>query len=87
MALCLNDILTIILRKYSIMSGSRLFNLGLNQKRFGGNNKIATVSVKLGSTKGEARLRACLTGVSENLQLPRCVLIHLQIFRNKYQIN
>ena len=52
MALCLNDILTIILREYSIMSGSRLFNLGLNQKRFGGNNKIAAVSVKLGSTKG-----------------------------------
>jgi hypothetical protein len=52
MALCLNDIFSIILRKYSIMSGSRLFNLGLNQKRFGGDNKIATVSVKLGSTKG-----------------------------------
>jgi len=34
------------------MSGSRLFNLGLYQKRFGGNNKIAGVSVNLGSTKG-----------------------------------
>jgi hypothetical protein len=31
---------------------SRLFNLGLNQKRFGGNNKIASVSVNLGNTKG-----------------------------------
>jgi hypothetical protein len=28
-----------------------LFN-NLYQKRFGGNNKIATVSIKLGSTKG-----------------------------------
>lgn len=31
---------------------SRLFNLGLNQKRFGGNNKIVDVSVNLGATKG-----------------------------------
>ena len=31
---------------------SRLFNLGLNQKRFGGNNKIANVSINLGNTKG-----------------------------------
>ena len=29
-----------------------LFNLGLNQKKFGGNHKIAAVSVKLGATKG-----------------------------------
>jgi len=28
------------------------FNLGLNQKRFGGNNQIANVSINLGSTKG-----------------------------------
>lgn len=34
------------------MPGLKLFNLGLNQKRFGGNNKIAGVSVNLGSTKG-----------------------------------
>ena len=34
------------------MPGSHLFNLGLYQKRFGGNNKIAGVSVNLGSTKG-----------------------------------
>jgi len=34
------------------MPGSHLFNLGLNQKRFGGNNKIAGVSVNLGATKG-----------------------------------
>ncbi len=34
------------------MSGFRLFNLGLNQKHFGGNNKIAGVSINLGSTKG-----------------------------------
>ena len=31
---------------------SRLFNLGLYQKRFGGNNKIANVSINLGNTKG-----------------------------------
>ena len=30
----------------------RLFNLGLNQKNFGGNNKIANVSINLGNTKG-----------------------------------
>jgi hypothetical protein len=30
----------------------RLFNLGLNQKHFGGNNQIANVSINLGSTKG-----------------------------------
>ena len=30
----------------------RLFNLGLNQKRFGGNHKIANVSINLGNTKG-----------------------------------
>jgi hypothetical protein len=35
------------------MPGSRLFNLGLYQKRFGGNNKIANVSINLGSTKGK----------------------------------
>ena len=29
-----------------------LFNLGLNQKHFGGNNKIAGVSINLGCTKG-----------------------------------
>jgi hypothetical protein len=29
-----------------------LFNLGLNQKNFGGNNKIAEVSINLGATKG-----------------------------------
>jgi len=35
------------------MPGSRLFNLGLNQKHFGGNNKIANVSINLGCTKGK----------------------------------
>jgi hypothetical protein len=34
------------------MPGSHLFNLGLFQKKFGGNNKIAGVSINLGSTKG-----------------------------------
>jgi hypothetical protein len=34
------------------MHGSHLFNLGLNQKHFGGNNKIAGVSINLGNTKG-----------------------------------
>jgi hypothetical protein len=29
-----------------------LFNLGLNQKRLGGNNKIANASINLGNTKG-----------------------------------
>ena len=33
------------------MPGSKLFNLGLNQKHFGGNNKIAGVSINLGNTK------------------------------------
>jgi hypothetical protein len=32
----------------------RLFNLGLNQKNFGGNHKIANVSINLGNTKGSA---------------------------------
>ena len=52
MALCLNDIFSIILHEYNIMSGRGLFNLGLNQKHFGGNNKIAGVSINLGCTKG-----------------------------------
>jgi len=34
------------------MPGSHLFNLGLNQKHFGGNNKITGVSINLGNTKG-----------------------------------
>ena len=34
------------------MPGSKLFNLGFNQKKFGGNNKIAGVSINLGNTKG-----------------------------------
>jgi len=34
------------------MPGLYSFNLGLNQKRFGGNNQIANVSINLGSTKG-----------------------------------
>jgi hypothetical protein len=34
------------------MQSFRLFNLGLNQKHFGGNHKIANVSINLGSTKG-----------------------------------
>ena len=37
---------------YYKMPGSHLFNLGLNQKHFGGNNKIAGVSINLGNTKG-----------------------------------
>ena len=31
-----------------------LFNLGLYQKHFGGNHKIANVSINLGNTKGRA---------------------------------
>lgn len=31
-----------------------LFNLGIYQKRFGGNNIIVTPSIKLGNTKGRA---------------------------------
>ena len=34
------------------MPGLYSFNLGLNQKHFGGNNQIANVSINLGSTKG-----------------------------------
>jgi hypothetical protein len=34
------------------MQSFRLFNLGLNQKHFGGNHKIANVSINLGCTKG-----------------------------------
>ena len=34
------------------MPGLKLFNLGLNQKRFGGNHKIAAATINLGSTKG-----------------------------------
>ena len=34
------------------MPGSHLFNLGLFQKKFGGNNRIAGVSINLGNTKG-----------------------------------
>lgn len=34
------------------MPGSHLFNLGLFQKNFGGNHRIAGVSINLGSTKG-----------------------------------
>ena len=34
------------------MPGSHLFNLGLFQKNFGGNNRIAGVSINLGNTKG-----------------------------------
>jgi hypothetical protein len=30
----------------------KMFNLGLYQKRFGGNNKIVAASINLGSTKG-----------------------------------
>jgi hypothetical protein len=30
----------------------RLFNLGLNQKHFGGNHRLAGVSINLGNTKG-----------------------------------
>lgn len=34
------------------MPGSHLFNLGLFQKHFGGNNKIVAASINLGNTKG-----------------------------------
>jgi hypothetical protein len=34
------------------MQSFRLFDLGLNQKHFGGNHKIANVSINLGCTKG-----------------------------------
>lgn len=34
------------------MPGSHLFTLGLYQKHFGGNDKIAGVSINLGCTKG-----------------------------------
>ena len=35
------------------MPGSKLFNLGLNQKHFGGNNKIAGVSITPTGKKNE----------------------------------
>jgi hypothetical protein len=34
------------------MPGSRLFNLGLYQKHFGGNNIIVGPSINLGCTRG-----------------------------------
>jgi len=34
------------------MPGSHLFNLGLFQKKFGGNHRIANATINLGSTKG-----------------------------------
>jgi len=36
------------------MPGSRLFNLGLYQKHFGGNNIIVGPSINLGCTRGRA---------------------------------
>ena len=34
------------------MPGSRLFNLGLYQKGFGGNNIVVAASINLGCTRG-----------------------------------
>lgn len=34
------------------MPGSKLFNLGLHQKHFGGNNIIVSASINLGCTRG-----------------------------------
>jgi len=55
------------------MPGSRLFNLGLNQKRFGGNNKIANVSVNLGSTKGRGSSTRMFVSCNKRDSYNQCI--------------
>ena len=51
------------------MPGSHLFNLGLFQKKFGGNNRIAGVSINLGNTKGRGSITRTLRPNSRNAHL------------------
>ena len=53
-----------------------MFSGWINQKRFGGNNKIAGVSVNLGATKG----RGSSTIVNNAAPPLPCVLINLSLF-------
>jgi hypothetical protein len=65
------------------MSGSRLFNLGLNQKRFGGNNKIANVSINLGSTKGRASSTRMFIACKKKESFSQCINQFITITNNK----
>lgn len=55
------------------MSGSHLFTLGLYQKRFGGNNKIANVSINLGCTKGRGSSTRIFNRCNKNYPYNVCL--------------
>ena len=70
------------------MSGNRLFNLGLNQKRFGGNHKIAGVSVNLGSTKGRGSSTRMFNWCARHSTTPSlCITSFTGTIPTKYQTN
>ena len=52
------------------MPSSYLFNLGLNQKKFGGNHKIAGVTINLGATKGRGSSTRMFNYCKQTTEVP-----------------
>ena len=57
-----------------------MFSGWINQKRFGGNNKIAGVSVNLGATKGRGSSTRMFNYCKQRSPALPCVLINLSLF-------
>lgn len=55
------------------MPGSHLYNLGLFQKNFGGNNKIAGVSINLGNTKGRGSSTRMFNSCNKKENYSTCI--------------
>ena len=70
------------------MQSFRLFNLGLNQKHFGGNHKIANVSINLGCTKGRGSSTRMFNYCKERSANPsECINQFINISSNATPLN
>ena len=67
------NILFILHYYYIYMPGSHLYNLGLFQKHFGGNNKIAGVSINLGNTKGRGSSTRMFNSCNKKENYSTCI--------------
>uniref|UniRef100_A0A6C0EQW7 Uncharacterized protein n=1 Tax=viral metagenome TaxID=1070528 RepID=A0A6C0EQW7_9ZZZZ len=52
---------------------TKTFNLGLFQKKFGGNNKIVAGSINLGSTRGKGSSRRMFTYCNNKTNNSICI--------------
>ena len=70
------------------MQSFHLFNLGLNQKHFGGNHKIANVSINLGSTKGRGSSTRMFNYCKErSLNPSECINQFINVSANATPLN